>query len=162
MKSFFQFLNEIAADSQSMVSNQPISALIQRNFPMGALNYDFSDIPPTAPKNKTIRRKFYYKLENNEFLKLSDVADIKINFPEANFWLTRKGSIKEVGRPTKDFNKEKIGIKVTSDKIDPNYLFYMFQYLHTKSFFEKEAVGMLNLKNIRVSTIKDIQLKLND
>jgi hypothetical protein len=88
---------------------------------MGALNYDFSDIPPTTPKKKKIRCKFYYKLENNEFLKLSDVADVKINFLEADFWITRKGSIKEVGRPTKNFNKEKIGIKVTSDKIDPNY-----------------------------------------
>jgi len=161
MKSFFQFLNEIAVDSQSMVSSQPISALIQRNFPMGALNYDFSNLPPTS-KNKKPKHRRFYKLENSEFLKISDVADIKINFPEANFWLIRKGSIKEVGRPTKDFNKEKIGIKVTSDKIDPNYLFYMFQYLHTNSFFEKEAVGMLNLKNIRISTIKDIHLKLND
>ena len=161
MKSFFQFLNEIAADSQSMVSNQPISALIQRNFPMGALNYDFSEIPPTA-KNKKPKHRRFYKLENSEFLKLLDVADIKINFPEADFWLIRKGSIKEVGRPNKYFNKENIGIKVTSDKIDPNYLFYMFQYLHNKGFFEKEAVGMLNLKNIKISTIKDIQLKLND
>ena len=161
MKSFFEFLNEIATDNQAMVSSQPISALIQRNFPMGALNYDFSEIPPTAKTKKPKHRRFY-KLENSEFLKISDVADIKINFPEANFWLIRKGSIKEVGKPTKDFSKENIGIKVTSNKIDPKYLFYMFQYLHTKSFFEKEAVGMLNLKNIRVSTIKDIQLKLND
>jgi hypothetical protein len=162
MKSFFEFLNEIATDNQAMVSNQPISALIQRNFPMGALNYDFSDIPPTTPKNKKPRRRFYYKLENSEFFKLSNVADIKVNFPEADFWLTRKGTIKELGKPTKNFNKEKIGIKVTSNKIDTNYLFYMIQYLHTNSFFEKEAIGVLDLKNIRVSTIKDIQLKLND
>lgn len=160
MKSFFEFLNEIATDNQAMVSSQPISALIQRNFPMGALNYDFSNLPPIHNKKKP--KPKFYKLENSEFKKLSDVADIKINFPEANFWLIRKGSIEEVGRPTKSFKKEKIGIKVTSDKIDPNYLFYMFQYLHTKGFFEKEAVGMLNLKNIRISTIKDIQLKLND
>ena len=162
MKSFFEFLNEIATDNQAMVSSQPISALIQRNFPMGALNYDFSNLPPTDNKKKPKPKPKFYKLENSEFKKLSDVADIKINFPEANFWLIRKGSIEEVGRPTKNFNKEKIGIKVTSNKIDPNYLFYMFQYLHTKGFFEKEAVGMLNLKNIRISTIKDIQLKLND
>jgi len=161
MKSFFQFLNEIAADSQSMVSSQPISALIQRNFPMGALNYDFSEIPPTTPKKKKIKCKFYYKLENSEPSKLSDVADIKINFPEANFWIIRKGSIKEVGKPTRNFNKENIGIKVTSDKIDPNYLFYMIQYLHANRFFEKKSVGMLNLKNIRISTIQNIQLKLN-
>jgi hypothetical protein len=70
MKSFFQFLNEIAADSQSMVSSQPISALIQRNFPMGALNYDFSEIPPTA-KNKKPKHRRFYKLENSEFLKIS-------------------------------------------------------------------------------------------
>jgi len=161
MKSFFEFLNEIATDNQAMVSNQPISALIQRNFPMGALNYDFGNIPPT-PKNKKPKRKFYYKLENSEFFKLSNFSDIKVNFPEADFWLTRKGSIKELGKPTRNFNKEKIGIKVTSNKIDPNYLFYMIQYLYTNGFFEKEAVGVLDLKNIRVSTIKDIQLKLND
>ena len=118
MKSFFQFLNEIATDSQSMVSNQPISALIQRNFPMGALNSDFSNLPPTDNKKKPKHRKFY-KLENSKPSKISDVADIKISFAEADFWITRKGSIKEVGRPTKDFNKEKIGIKVIYRLIMP-------------------------------------------
>jgi hypothetical protein len=62
MKSFFQFLNEIAADSQSMVSSQPISALIQRNFPMGALNHDFSNIPPTDNKKKPKPKPKFYKL----------------------------------------------------------------------------------------------------
>ena len=49
--------------------------------------------------------------DNNIQIIKTDVADIKISFAEADFWITRKGSIKEVGRPTKDFNKEKIGIK---------------------------------------------------
>jgi hypothetical protein len=62
MKSFFEFLNEIATDNQAMVSSQPISALIQRNFPMGALNYDFSNLPLTDNKKKPKPKNKFYKL----------------------------------------------------------------------------------------------------
>jgi hypothetical protein len=55
-------LNEIATDNQAMVSSQPISALIQRNFPMGALNYDFSNLPLTDNKKKPKPKNKFYKL----------------------------------------------------------------------------------------------------
>ena len=163
MKSFFEFLNEIAVDNMAFFSNQPVSGLIQRNFPMGALNYDFSNLPPTNKKKKNKHQKFY-KLEHEEskILKVSDIAEVNTNFPEADFWLKRKGSIKEVGKPTKDFDKEKIGIKIKSDKIDKNYLYYVFEYLNSIGFFAKYATGTLNLVNIKISTVKNIELKLND
>lgn len=163
MKSFFEFLNEIAVDNMAFVSNQPVSGLIQRNFPMGALNYDFSNLPPASKKKKNKHQKIY-KLEHEEskILKISDIADVKINFPEADFWIKRRDDIKEVGKPTKDFDKEKIGIKVTSDKVDKNYLFYVFQHLHSNGFFAKEATGISNLVNIKISIIKDIKLNLSN
>ena len=161
MKSFLEFLNEIATNNQDDVSHQAVSSWINGLGGPG-LNYDFSNIPPT--KRKKIKKNSFYKLENYEgnVLKLSDVADVKINFPNADFWLIRKGSEKEVGKPTKDFDKEKIGIKVTSDKIDSNYLFYVLQHIHSNGFFAKEATGTLNLVNIKTSIIKDIKLNLSN
>lgn len=161
MKSFLEFLNEIAVNNQDGVSNQAISSWINGLGGPG-LNYDFNNLPPT--KRKKIKKTGIYKLENYEgnVLKISDIADVQVNFPSADFWLTRKGSDKEVGKPTKNFDQEKIGIKVKSDKVDANYLFYVFMYLHSKGFFEKESFGMTNLKNIRTSTVRDIKLNLSN
>lgn len=162
MKSFLEFLNEIATNNQDGVSNQAISSWIN-GLGGPALNYDFSNKPPTA-NNKKKPKKMLYKLENfeNKILKLSDVAEIKTNFPNADFWIKRKGSLNEVGKPTKDFDEEKIGIKVTSDKVDPNYLFYVFVHLHNSGFFKKEAFGTLNLMHIKTSAVKNIKLNLTN
>lgn len=160
MKSFLKFLNEIATNNQDGVSNQAISSWIN-GLGGPALNYDFSNLPPTGIRKRKPKPKFY-KLESNDVLKFSDIANVKVNFPDANFWITRKGSVEEVGKPNKHFDEEKIGIKVTSNKIDPNYLFYMIQHLHSTGFFKDKAIGILNLKSIRISMVKNIQLKLND
>jgi len=70
MKSFLEFLNEIATNNQDGVSNQAISSWINGLGGPG-LNYDYSNSPPTNKKKKRnfIDRKFY-KLENkNNVLK---------------------------------------------------------------------------------------------
>ena len=92
---------------------------------------------------------------------IGDVCIFKTNFPDADFWLQRKGSEKTVGTPIKEFNEENIGVKVMDkyrDQIDSNYLYYYFQYLHQKGMFEPISKGTLSLKNIRVSDIKSIPL----
>ena len=39
-------------------------------------------------------------------MRLKDVCEIKLNFPEADFLLMRKGGEMEVGKPTKEFSSE--------------------------------------------------------
>jgi hypothetical protein len=45
-------------------------------------------------------------------MRLSGLATIGTNQPESDFWLVRKGSDKEVGRPVREFSPEHIGILV--------------------------------------------------
>lgn len=93
-------------------------------------------------------------------MKLKDVCEIKLNFPEADFWLTRKGSEKEVGRPIKKFSPENIGIKVTDENIlVPDYLYYIMTYFHSMGYFNQLSNGTLSLKNIRTEDVKNIKLR---
>jgi hypothetical protein len=90
-------------------------------------------------------------------MKLKHLCEIKTNFPEADFWLVRKGDEKEVGRPTKEFSPENIGIKVIeTDVLYPQYLYYALMNLHSQGKFEEISHGTLRLKNIRVDDIKNI------
>ena len=100
------------------------------------------------------------KFDKNENAgsKLSDHAVIKINYPDADFWIIRKGTEDKVGTPTKEFNPENIGIKVNSEFLLPDYLFYAIQYLHMKGYFKQLSRGTLSLKNIRVSDVQHITL----
>ncbi|ABS45581.1 hypothetical protein YpsIP31758_A0033 (plasmid) [Yersinia pseudotuberculosis IP 31758] len=94
-------------------------------------------------------------------MKLSDVATIKTNYPEADFWITRRGSLKTCGQPTYDFNSEHIGIRVErTDILLARYLFYCMENLHKNGNWERLATGSLELVNIRVSDVRAIGLKL--
>lgn len=90
---------------------------------------------------------------------IGDVCEFKTNFPEADFWLQRKGSEKSVGMPVKEFSPEHIGVKViNTDLVLPDFLFYYFQFLHMQGVFTQFAHGTLNLKNIKISDIKNIPI----
>jgi hypothetical protein len=39
----------------------------------------------------------------NKVINLSELAKIKTNFPEADFWIIRQGSEDKVGSPTRKF-----------------------------------------------------------
>jgi hypothetical protein len=88
--------------------------------------------------------------------RLSEKTEIKTNFPEADFWIIRKGSQNSVGRPTKEFNKEHIGIKVISDDLLPQYLFYKMEYVYSLGYYQNLAHGTTELKNISISDISNI------
>ena len=82
---------------------------------------------------------------------LGDLCEFKINFPEADFWLVRKGSDKTVGMPVKEFDSERIGVKVIqTDVLDPQYLYYVFMHLQQSGKFIPLAHGTLRLKNISI------------
>jgi GNAT superfamily N-acetyltransferase len=88
---------------------------------------------------------------------LGDLCEIKTNFPDADFWIVRRGTREAVGSPTRDFNPEHIGVKVTAtDVLDPKYLFYVMQHLHNRGLFASEANGTLRLVSIRTDLIKQI------
>jgi choline kinase len=76
---------------------------------------------------------FFGGLKNYSYIclmKLEDLCEIKTNFPEADFWLDRKGSIDTVGKPIKEFSSERIGIKVIkTDVLLPDYLYYVMEYI---------------------------------
>lgn len=91
-------------------------------------------------------------------MQLSALCTVKVNFPEADFWLTRRGSLTAVGKPTRSFYKEHIGIKVlATDILYPDYLYWVFVALHEQGFFKPIAYGSLPLVHIRVSDIKQIR-----
>ncbi|WP_458259555.1 hypothetical protein [Enterobacter cloacae] len=39
-------------------------------------------------------------------MKISDVATVKTDFPDADFWIVRRGSLNSVGEPSYTFAKE--------------------------------------------------------
>ena len=90
---------------------------------------------------------------------LGDLCEFKVNFPEADFWLVRKGSDKTVGMPVKEFDSERIGVKVIqTDVLDPQYLYYVFMHLQQSGKFIPLAHGTLRLKNISLRDIKSISI----
>lgn len=88
----------------------------------------------------------------------SNFAEIKTNFPDADFWLIRKGSEHEVGRPTKEFSPEHIGVKVDRSVLLPDYAFYAMQHVHSQGYYKPLARGTLRLKNILTDHVKNIRV----
>ena len=91
-------------------------------------------------------------------MKLGDVAIIKTNFSDADFWLVRRGSENIVGKPVKNYDPEYIGIKVETDKILPDYLFYWFMHFHGTGYWKSVATGTTRLVNIRTDDVKNIPI----
>lgn len=92
---------------------------------------------------------------------LGDLVKIGTNMQDADFWITRRGSIDRVGHPSKDFNKEHFGVKVTRpDILDPRYAYYMMMHVANTGHYKQHAVGSTNLVNIRAEHITNIPLKL--
>lgn len=96
--------------------------------------------------------------DRNE-MKLSELATIKTNFPEAHFWLVRRGSLKTCGSVTRDYNPEHLGIRVERlDLLLPDYLYYCLMHIHQTGQWEPRATGTLSLVNIRASDVRNIEL----
>ncbi|MNF91200.1 hypothetical protein D3C84_737930 [compost metagenome] len=92
-------------------------------------------------------------------MKLSDVATIRTNFPEAHFWMVRRGSADRCGEPTRVFNPEHIGVRVERiDLLLPDYLFYCLAAIHQRGDWQRVATGTLSLVNIRVQDVRRIEL----
>lgn len=92
-------------------------------------------------------------------MKLKDVCVFSTEFPDADFWLIRQGDIEEVGKPTKEYNEDYIGVKVRrTDLVLPDYLYYVFMYLNSQKLLATLATGTTNKMSIRISDIKEIPI----
>lgn len=92
-------------------------------------------------------------------MKLAAMATIRTNFPEAHFWLVRRGSAERCGEPVRAFNPEHIGIRVERiDLLLPDYLFYALAHIHQSGTWKQLVTGTLSLVNIRVSDVRSIEL----
>lgn len=92
-------------------------------------------------------------------MKLSELTTIKTHFPEADFWVVRRGSLTTCGAVTREYNPEHIGVKVTRlDVLLPDYLYYCLMHLHQSKRWEPLATGTLELVNIRVADVRNIAL----
>lgn len=92
-------------------------------------------------------------------MKLAAVATIRTNFPEAHFWIVRRGSAERCGEAVREFNPEHIGIRIErTDLLLPDYLFYALTYVHQGGHWKQLATGTLSLVNIRVSDVRSIEL----
>ena len=95
-------------------------------------------------------------------VKLKDLATVKTNFPDADFWIQRKGSDKTIGTPIKNFSPENIGIKVTAtDVLDARYLYYLMMHLHNTGHWKQHAHGALKLVNLPISAVANLTFGVN-
>jgi len=93
-------------------------------------------------------------------MKLKQIVDLQLDNPGADFWIVRRGSEKQVGRPTREYSPEHIGVTVTRpDLVIPDYLFYVFEYLSGQGAFAELAQGTTGLKTISVKDLKNIPLR---
>ncbi|OQS47604.1 hypothetical protein B0T49_15575 [Chromobacterium violaceum] len=92
-------------------------------------------------------------------MKLSQFATIRTNFPEAHFWIIRRGSAERCGEPTREFNPEHIGIRINATNVLlPDYLYYVMMHVHHSGYWQVIVTGSLSLVNIKVSDVRNIQL----
>jgi len=93
-------------------------------------------------------------------MKLKNLTNIQTNFESADFWIQRKGSINTIGKPTKEYNKENIGIQVLrTDKILPEFLFYLMEYVYSANHWQRYATGSTDMKNLRIEDVKNLELQ---
>ncbi len=90
--------------------------------------------------------------------KLFNIAKVKTNYPEADFWIIRKGSEFTVGTPTRTYSPEYFGVKVErTDIVIPDYLYYALTHLSNVGYFQRLARGTLSLKHITKSDVENIR-----
>lgn len=100
-----------------------------------------------------------HRISESTGYRLKDLCQVSLSFEDAHFWITRRGSDDTVGEVSKEYNPESYGIGVIrTDVIDPQYLYYAMQHLHSTGHWKQVARGVLQLVSIRKEDIENIQL----
>ena len=88
---------------------------------------------------------------------------IKINFPDADFWLQSRGSSHNVGQPKDEYGeiqgKYNIGIKITDESVNKEHVWRYLWDLYNKGHWQTYSYGTLRLQHIRTSDVHDIMDK---
>ena len=95
-------------------------------------------------------------------MRLKDVARVRTDFVEADFWLVRRGGVAALGKPSREYSPYHIGVRVEkTGLILPDYLYYVFVHLHQSGQWKPLASGSLKLVHIRTEDVKNIALLMN-
>lgn len=93
-------------------------------------------------------------------MKLGELCDIKINFPDADFWMIAAGSEDTVGTVGKEYRRDYIGIKVIkTDILVPDYLYYLMQYLKMSNQLSSITDKNQTVHRITPARLSNIQLQ---
>lgn len=98
--------------------------------------------------------------ENGRVVPLGELAEVRTSMDEADFWLIRRG--KSAGKPFRigrePYRHEDIGVRVVqTDLLLPDYLFYVFEYLHMRKALPR--YGTL-FDHIRVRDVRRLGLRM--
>ena len=97
------------------------------------------------------------------YIPLKAILDMKTSFEDADFWLIRKGSEGALGRPVKEYLPSHIGVRLNDvgrQILDPNYLYYLFVFIHGQGVWTQLALGTTNLKHITLSSAKNFAIPI--
>lgn len=101
------------------------------------------------------------KIVENQSIKLGNIAKISTKMEDADLWLQRKGSTETVGKVSKKYDPENIGIKIKADGYDKQYLYYYLMHIYNSGYWKNKSKGSLKLQNIGVADVKDVHLMLH-
>jgi restriction endonuclease S subunit len=94
-------------------------------------------------------------------MKLKQLCTVQTNLPNADFYMVRSGSQNTVGKVTKEYSKDYIGIKVTrTDLLVPDYLYYLLMNLHNQGYFESISNGT-TLRHITTQDVGSIAFQMS-
>jgi hypothetical protein len=85
---------------------------------------------------------------------------VRNDFVDADFWLTNKGSLKDLGKPIKEFQPYYTGIKCPV-LIWPDYGYYLCCYFYQIGVWRNYGVGATNYQNLRITDIRRVLNKLS-
>ena len=85
---------------------------------------------------------------------IGELIRVKANDPDADFWVARRGTVNEVGKPSKMYSKEAYGIKVLKpDVLLPDYLYYLVMHLQSSGGFRPKLRGSTPIVSITTDAI---------
>ena len=106
---------------------------------------------------KELLKEWKSYLAESGRITLGDLAEVKTDFPDADFWLIRVHTEDMVGKPVREYAPNRIGIKVmATDVLDSNYLRYALEHLWMRGMFKQLATGSTNKVNIKTKDVKNI------
>ena len=94
-----------------------------------------------------------------EGLTLGDVAELRLNDPDADFWLEQRGDETKLGMPQKEYGPYRIGVTVRPEMrkhLDARFLYYLVMDIWQGGAWRGLGRGTLRLKHLLMSDIKDM------